>query len=40
MFEQAKRWEEYPAAPMDFLEDSPEHPILLQILYNLSLIHI
>lgn len=34
MLEQAKRWEEYPAAPMDFLEDSPEHPILLQILYN------
>jgi len=34
LLEQAKRWEEYPAAPMHFLEDSPEHPILLQILYN------
>ncbi|MBI3961057.1 MAG: single-stranded-DNA-specific exonuclease RecJ [Chloroflexi bacterium] len=34
MLEQSKRWEQYPAAPIDFLEDSPEHPILLQILYN------
>lgn len=34
MLEQSKRWEHYPAAPTDFLEDSPEHPILLQILYN------
>ncbi len=34
MLEQSKRWEQYPAAPTNFLEDSPEHPILLQILYN------
>ncbi|MGB5048619.1 MAG: single-stranded-DNA-specific exonuclease RecJ [Caldilineaceae bacterium] len=34
MLEQAKRWEMYPSAPKDFLEDSPEHPVLLQILYN------
>lgn len=34
MLEQSKRWEQYPAAPSDFLDDSPEHPILLQILYN------
>ena len=34
MLEQSKRWEDYPAAPSDFLDDSPEHPILLQILYN------
>jgi len=34
LLEQAKRWEHYPAAPLNFLEDSPEHPILLQILYN------
>lgn len=34
MLEQSKRWEQYPAAPSDFLADSPEHPILLQILYN------
>ena len=34
MLEQSKRWEQYPAASIAFLEDSPEHPILLQILYN------
>ena len=34
MLAQAKRWEMYPAAPTDFLEDSPEHPVLMQILYN------
>ena len=34
MLEQSKRWEQYPAAPINFLQDSPEHPILLQILYN------
>lgn len=34
MIEQSKRWELYPAAPVEFLEDSPEHPTLLQILYN------
>ncbi len=37
MLEQAKRWELYPIAPTDFLDDSPENPILLQILYNRGL---
>lgn len=34
MLEQSKRWEFYPAAPLDFVQDSPEHPVLMQILYN------
>lgn len=34
MLAQTKRWEYYPAAPLDFVQDSPEHPVLMQILYN------
>lgn len=34
LLEPSKRWERYPAAPADFIDNSPEHPILLQILYN------
>lgn len=34
MLEQAKRWELCPAVPLELIQASPEHPILLQILYN------
>jgi single-stranded-DNA-specific exonuclease len=31
---QGKIWKIYPAAPQDFFRDVPEHPLLLQVLYN------
>ncbi len=33
----AKRWQLHPAAPPAFLQASPEHPLLLQVLYNRGL---
>ncbi len=33
----AKRWQLHPAAPTAFLQSSPEHPLLLQVLYNRGL---
>src|SRR5262245_37196969 len=32
-----KRWDLYDPAPIDFLNNIPEHPILLQVLYNRGL---
>lgn len=37
MPQQAKNWKIYPPAPADFLENNPEHPLLLQVLYNRGL---
>jgi single-stranded-DNA-specific exonuclease len=34
---QTKHWRLYPAAPADFLRATPEHPLLLQVLYNRGL---
>ncbi|MBV7329513.1 single-stranded-DNA-specific exonuclease RecJ [Chloroflexi bacterium TSY] len=31
---QAKNWSIYPAAPQEFLDAIPEHPVLVQVLYN------
>lgn len=37
MPQQAKNWKIYPPAPASFLDDNPEHPLLLQVLYNRGL---
>jgi len=34
MPQQAKNWKIYPPAPADFVASTPEHPLLLQVLYN------
>ena len=34
---QTKRWVFYEPAPPSFLENLPEHPVLLQVLYNRGL---
>ncbi len=34
---QAKHWKLYPYAPDEFLRAIPEHPLLLQVLYNRGL---
>jgi len=36
-FGQAKHWKMYPPAPDEFVRGIPEHPLLLQVLYNRGL---